>query len=160
MKMEWRLIPGYEKEYEISEVGKIRSLWSGRLRRTFLSKFGYVRIQLCRSGMTRHLDVHRLVARAFIGEAPSSLHEVAHNDGNKKNNKVSNLRWATRKENHADKKLHGTAGHAAQKLRPLEARLIRHLSESGVGSFEIARRAGVSHQHVRSIATGKSWHGI
>ncbi|AXV72811.1 hypothetical protein CJO75_01120 [Ralstonia solanacearum] len=53
--------------------------------------------------------IHRLVALTFLGPPPSRQHEVAHNDGNRANNIVTNLRWATHAENVADTFRHGTA---------------------------------------------------
>jgi hypothetical protein len=49
-----------------------------------------------------------LLALAFLGEPPSARHQVAHNDGNPRNNHLSNLRWATPSENSMDRRLHGT----------------------------------------------------
>lgn len=52
--------------------------------------------------------VHRIVALTFIGVPPFAKSEVCHNDGNRRNNHYSNLRWGTRKENVADSIRHGT----------------------------------------------------
>lgn len=67
------------------------------------SKYPTMRI----SGRTRY--VHDLVAEAFLGPKPQGL-EVCHGDNNTRNNAASNLRYATRSENHRDKRKHGTNG--------------------------------------------------
>lgn len=51
---------------------------------------------------------NRLIAETFLGPPPSPKHHCAHNDGNKLNNHITNLRWATPKENSADMDTHGT----------------------------------------------------
>lgn len=51
--------------------------------------------------------IHRLVLEAFVGECPQGM-EACHNNGDRTDNRLENLRWDTRKNNHADKRLHGT----------------------------------------------------
>jgi HNH endonuclease len=70
---------------------------------------GYWQCHLGPKGNRPIYSVHKLVLRAFVGEPPSNEYWVAHNDGNKDNNRIGNLRWSTPKENQADKHLHGTA---------------------------------------------------
>lgn len=103
---EWRDcvdFPGYE----ISSFGRVRrngtqSYAAGRMLRGFEDHYGYRKYTLTCDGRPKIKFAHTLVAEAFIGPKPSAAHQVAHWDGQKQNNHVSNLRWATAKENAAD----------------------------------------------------------
>lgn len=82
-----------------SKIGKIiRPCHSGR----------YDTITLYKDGKPFFLTVHRLICSVFRGFPPSPIHQASHIDGNRKNNSEDNLRWATPKENEADKKRHCT----------------------------------------------------
>lgn len=97
--MEWRGVPGYEKDYEVSTTGDVRSLNFNRtgivwLLRPQENTSGYFQVNLSK----RLHCVHRLVALAFIPN-PNGLPEVDHIDRNKANNNVTNLRWVTLSQN-------------------------------------------------------------
>lgn len=105
---EWRAVPGYEGQYEASNLGRVRSLTrtvkasnqfrecsgvrKGRVLSARKKRNGYLSVVLC----GREKKVHRLVAAAFFGE---SSREVNHKDGDKENNRPENLEYATRGEN-------------------------------------------------------------
>lgn len=114
-KEEWRSIAGYSG-YEVSSLGRVRSLarldaagnrMKERLLAPRLHTGGYLRVQLSSAGKSRDFFIHRLVLQAFVGPCPPNQ-EGCHNDGNRQNNEATNLRWDTRFQNMADKKLHGT----------------------------------------------------
>lgn len=111
MEEEWRDIEGFKGLYQVSNLGRVKSLgrWVDRQKyRAFLNERvltnkkhtgGYENVCLCKEGKNKYRFVHALVAEAFIPNPESKL-EVNHIDGNKTNNKVSNLEWNTRIENH------------------------------------------------------------
>ena len=110
----WVLVPGYSLEYQVSNLGRVRSWYMGGSRRRLprikipqMNKNGYLYVVLSRKKVIKAWTIHRLVLTAFT-EPHSSKIDACHNDGNKTNNHLSNLRWATRKENEADKLIHGT----------------------------------------------------
>lgn len=112
----WAPIPNWDGLYEASSLGRIRSLdritsrgarSKGRILRPGSNPKGYLIYVLCREGVRSGHSGHALVASAFLGPRPDGM-QVAHGDGMKTNNAISNLRYATRLENAADKKLHGT----------------------------------------------------
>jgi len=103
----WKDIAGYEGLYQVSNLGRVKSLKrnhgnSQNLRDRILTleiaKNGYHRTRLwIRQGVKR-FSVHRLVAQAFISN-PQQKPQVNHMDGNPRNNQASNLEWVTQSEN-------------------------------------------------------------
>lgn len=106
----WKPIPGLER-YQISESGDLVRINSGKFTRIrgVIDVDGYIRYAMTDSdGKRINKHCHYLVAIAFIGPKPSDSHEIAHNNGSRIHNHFLNLRWATRKENDLDRKLHST----------------------------------------------------
>lgn len=105
-------IPGYEQLYQISNLGRVRSLSRdlydpkrNLYLRTLPSSIitpvldgGYFRLNLYKKGKKKAFRVHRLLAMAFIPN-PECKSQINHKDGNKSNNDLSNLEWVTPKEN-------------------------------------------------------------
>jgi hypothetical protein len=122
-----------------------------------LGKRGYLTVAIDK----QTTPVHVLVAETFISN-PQGKPEIAHCDGNKLNNHVSNLRWATRKENNDDRFGHGTVlqadNHPTRKLSSLEVKTIRRLYAGG-GWFhrELAEIYGVTRECVTQVCGRKRW---
>lgn len=112
----WKPIPGYETSYEISNMGRVRSLTRTRLvnncyggisPRTDKGRIlmagdngnGYAYVSLRDNGKRVNYYVHRLVAETFIGKPEESNSVVDHLDHDRRNNAVGNLEWVTQKEN-------------------------------------------------------------
>lgn len=170
----WKAIPGYEGRYEVSSCGNIRS--QGRVV-VQITAAGVRRDRHCRerlvkqhlndrarpvvafkvNGKTTHHRVHRLVALAFLGPCPEGM-EVAHNDGNPKNNRIENLRYDTHSGNEADKVLHGTVAWGERnhnaKLTASDVHAIRRANES---QRSLSRRFGVCRKHISQIQRGERW---
>lgn len=100
MKEIWKMIEGYDT-YKISNFGNILSLSSNgewKLRKTYITKCGYVYVNLYQKGKSQNKSIHSLVAKAFVdGWFPGA--EVNHKDLNKLNNHADNLEWVTHSEN-------------------------------------------------------------
>lgn len=96
----WKDIPGYERLYEVSNLGGVRSLRFDppRLIYQLTNNCGYKQVKLSKYGKEKHFGVHRLVAMAFVDGYHDGL-EVNHKDLNKTNNVYTNLEWTTRSEN-------------------------------------------------------------
>ena len=109
----WKPIKGFEERYAISNLGRIKtierymdqskknarkSLIPERILKTRKNKLGYIHIQLFNG--KKHIDllIHRLVAAAFV-DNPFDYPCVDHLDGNKSNNKYTNLEFVTIAEN-------------------------------------------------------------
>ena len=98
----WLPVVGYEGLYEISNYGRIYSVPNnnkvgGILKDHIDKKTGYHFIILSKNNKTFNTGIHRLVAQAFIPN-PENKPTVNHIDGNKSNNNINNLEWATHKE--------------------------------------------------------------
>ena len=106
----WRDIKGYEGYYQVSNLGKVRSLdryivnKKGE-RKHFTEKYlaqvsrrDYLGVTLSKNNKSKMFSTHILVAETFIPN-PENKPEINHIDGNKQNNKVDNLEWCTRSEN-------------------------------------------------------------
>lgn len=100
MKEIWKDVKEYEGYYQVSNLGRIRSVFRyKKVLKMFHNKDnGYVYAILYKNKREKCCRVHRLVAQAFI---ENSLNKpfVNHKDGNKENNCVDNLEWCTVKEN-------------------------------------------------------------
>lgn len=111
-KEEWRPIKGYIGIYEVSNLGRVRSLdhyvvdsigreklYRGApVKAYFNAKVGYMYIDLHKNGSRKHMRLHRVVAGAFISN-PNNYSEINHIDENTKNNTVGNLEWCSREYN-------------------------------------------------------------
>jgi hypothetical protein len=95
----FKVIDSYP-DFSISQCGKIKRNGTGKILKTFIHKKGYemVNIKPDGRGAGKTLKIHRLVAAAFIPN-PLNKPQVNHKDGDKTNNDVSNLEWATPREN-------------------------------------------------------------
>lgn len=94
---EWKDIAEYESYYQVSDIGRVKRKDTGKILKNNIRN-GYEYVTLCVNGQRKKFYVHRLVAIAFIPN-PNLYEQVNHKDGNKSNNKVSNLEWCTQKEN-------------------------------------------------------------
>ncbi len=84
--------------YSINENGEVRHDESGRIKKATVNKDnGYLCVDLYKDNKRTKETIHRLVAEAFIAN-PYNKPTVDHKDGNRQNNAVSNLRWATYSE--------------------------------------------------------------
>lgn len=156
---EWRPVLGYEGLYEVSNYGRVRSLYrGGAILRPWANKDGYPLIALNRDGARKTYQLHRMVCRVFHGE-PTLLHnEAAHLNGDRADASAANLKWVSKVENHSHKRLHGThqAGekHPRAKLTEANVIAIRHASQPyGI----LAARYGVSWRTISDIKCGKRW---
>lgn len=162
MEEEWRDVPGFPG-YRVSDQGRVIGK-RGKLIRPAVGHGGYHKISAYVGGEKINASVHRMVAMAFHGPAPDGRPWVAHGDGDPTNNSPSNLRWATAKENSADRESHGRTFRARGALcgtaKVSEAEALDIKSEYGAGVITqsmLGEVFGLTHQAVWSIVNGKNW---
>ncbi len=165
---EWRAIKGYGDRYEVSSLGRVRSLhrtvlrnghpltMPGRIMKISPHiKTGYNLVRLSIDGKASRLcRVNRLVCTAFEGE-PLPGQQAAHGNGIRTDDCASNLCWKTRLENEADKLIHGTrpfgvAVHNAT-LTEVQVNQIRALRRGGWTYMQIARHLKIKFEAVRGV---------
>lgn len=173
---EWRAVVGFEGEYEVSNLGSVRSLsrdvpclsrWgtprtfrlTGRILSTWLAA-GYPSVVLRKSDKRQ---VHRLVMAAFVGEA-NGLH-VNHLDGDKTNNALPNLEYVTPKENTAhamatglmprDGEKNPAARNTAEQIRAAHAMVV-----NGASYSQASAATGATVPGIVAACLGKKWKSL
>ena len=104
---EWRDIPGFESIYQVSNLGRVKSLdridplnhfRKGHIKNLSYDADGYLMAGFSKNGVKSSPKVHKLVAITFIGPRPEGL-VIDHIDNNKTNNRIDNLRYVSQREN-------------------------------------------------------------
>ncbi|EYT61551.1 NUMOD4 motif-containing HNH endonuclease [Microbacterium sp. UCD-TDU] len=99
---QWRPVLGYDL-YEVSDLGRVRSKrGSRRILKQQPTRDGYMVLNLSQKGAVTKRRVHHLVLEAFVGVRADGQ-EACHGDGERSNNRLSNLRWDTHLANMADR---------------------------------------------------------
>ncbi|WP_277019001.1 MULTISPECIES: NUMOD4 domain-containing protein [Paracoccus] len=176
---EWRDVPGWEGEYQVSTEGDVRSLdrrapvvnrfgnienrlHKGKQLKLTVGKNGYAMVSFTRPGGERKsATVHSIVAEAFLGPKPKGT-EVCHDNGVRSDNRVLNLRYGSRSSNAMDRHLHGTMNqakgevHYFSKLSEKDVRWIRE-NAPRMTRRAMAEVLGVSHSTVSNVVNGVQW---
>lgn len=180
----WLPIAGYEGIYEVSNLGRVRSIdrksfrkasnksfdgyWtniSGRLFKPVINNAGYFCVVLCYQRATKIALIHRLVATAFV-QNESKLPQVNHLDGKKLNNTPDNLEWCTASYNlkHAYKnglkipqygETSGVARFTEQDILD-----IRELLRHGYTQRRVAAMYDTGHSTIRQIGSRETWRHV
>lgn len=173
----WKAVPGFEGLYEVSDMGRVRTVertvtgfWGrGRGLKTRLvrqhemrayvntARGGYRYVNLHKDGLQHMRRVAVLVAAAFLGPRPEGR-QVCHCDGNPANDVLANLRYGTPKENSADKLLHGTQTRGEQHVsaRLTHADVVR-IKTGREAADVLAAEFGVHPGHINNIRRGVRW---
>ena len=177
----WKDIEGYKGLYQVSNLGRVRSLdrrvirpdgsimsFRGRMLKQGLTPKFYLKVYPSKRSKKESLQVHRLVALSFIPN-PENKSDVNHIDGNKQNNNVKNLEWATALENqlHAYKNglkhaKHGESN-GMHKLKEPQVLWIRehYIPRSReFGQRALGGKFGIDKSIIRDITNRKTWKHI
>lgn len=162
----WLPISGYP-EYSVSSQGRVRrdvaarGTSAGKILKPYIQPNGYLKVTLSVGSVRCKRYVHRLVLEAFCGSPPFGKTDCAHGNGDRSDNRLLNLRWATRSENVADTERHGTKakgernGHAI--LTEGDVRRMRKLRADGCTQDYLAQAFGVHRWTVADACSGKNW---
>ena len=159
---EWRDVVGYEGLYQVSSMGRVKSLErkdclgrtvKERILKSRTNRYGYMEVNLCADGKRKMLKVHRLVCQAFH-DNPDNKPEVNHVNEDKTDNRACNLEWSTRRENNN----HGTRNVRACKA--LSKPVGQYTSDGELvkiwpSVIEVQRQTGFSQGHICKAANGK-----
>lgn len=166
----WKDIEGYEGIYQVSNMGRVRSLprkvWNytkpGRILKPGSKENGYLQVCLSNgSKCEKHAYVHRLVSAAFIPN-PYNLPEVNHKNYDKTDNRVENLEWCTSRYNKAHFRKSPYAKNAdKKKARTLVNKSIQYILtykdevcriyDLGYSIKEVASMVGIGREMARDI---------
>lgn len=174
----WKDIKYYEHYYQVSSLGKLRSLdrvdcngnhRKGKPLKLFCDKDGYLIASLSKAGVAKHYKVHRIVAEAFIPN-PNKLPQINHKDENKQNNRVDNLEWCTAQHNinyggrnmKVSKALSGENAHTCKLTEAdvLEIRARYKQRDKYNNANILAKEYGISHHQILRIAKYERWKQI
>lgn len=174
----WKAVPGFEGIYEVSNLGRVRSLdrivdvvgrWGTLERRRYKGRIikprvgathNYLMVLLCVNGKKTGRTVHSLVLEAFVGPCPPGQ-EGRHRNCQSCDNRLSNLCYGTRRENRDDSRKEGTLALgeriAQHKLAEADIPAIR----SAPGRHEdIAAVYGVSRTQISRIKRRENWRHV
>lgn len=174
----WKDIKGYEGIYQVSNLGKVRSVhriikYNGKgkgggihtypsiVLKQCLNTVGYYQVSLSVNNSRKRHTVHRLVAAAFCVH-PSGKNYVNHIDGNYLNNKAENLEWLSSAENvrHAIvngfHEVYGEDSHRA-KFSNEQTRIIREIKNKGVSTKDLTTLLGVHKSCINRIYNGETY---
>ena len=165
---EWKDVPGFDGRYQVSDLGRVRSvdrpvrctscrgeevrIARGRVLRPCSVPTGHLRVPLGRGALR---SVHALVAEAFIGPRPPGC-DVAHLDGNPRNNVPSNLGYATRTENNRHVALHGRRHFTVEQIQYMR-RLAGERGATTELRAALAAEFGTNKRHIAKILRGESY---
>lgn len=176
---EWRDIPDFEGYYQVSNLGRVRTLrtsglaYVGRILRPATKKRGlpYIQVHLYRGSKKsgKVMTVHILVARAFLGPRPQGL-EINHIDNDPANCRASNLEYVTHQQNIAHAARQGRMNQPYRPRPELQsengptARLtnqdvinIRKAILDGISGAALAKHYNVTDMTISQIKRGKNW---
>ncbi len=164
-------IKGYEGLYQVSNLGRVKSLrrWNAgeRILKSIKNKNGYYRVHLLKNGNSKNFYIHRLVVGAFL-ENKENKPCTNHKNGIKADNRAENLEHCTIGENNKHAFRTGIrknpVGENASnaKLNEKQVRVIKHLKniKPKMSQCAIAKIFGVHYSMIGLIYRGKRWKHI
>lgn len=159
---DWKPVVGYEGRYEVSSMGRVRSLRSGIVMRQQTEAKGHRSLFIGQTGKDRkHVFTHILVAAAFIGARPEG-HVINHRNGCPSDNRPSNLEYCTQQQNakHAHRiGLQSNKGmkHSQARLTDTNIECIRLWAEDGYTLSSISKVYSLPSGYASRIVQRKAW---
>ena len=164
MNETWKDVMGYEGLYQVSDLGRVRSLKFGKVRilKPGFNSSKYLLVALYLNGKTRNISVHRLVAEAFIPN-PLNLPQVNHKDEDKTNNAADNLEWCTAEYNtnygtcqaRRSAKLKGKFVNGPCSKAVLQYDKVGNFVREWPSAIEVQRQTGFAYGNISRCCLGK-----
>lgn len=151
-------IQGYPN-YEVSNYGKVYNKKTGsEIKTNYCEPTGYYNLSLCNNGLRKTHMIHRIVLMTFI-ENKQNKEQVNHINGDKSDNRLDNLEWATRSENqkHAIRLGLRSAAGVKNSQAKLNDIIALEIFNSNLKGRMIARQYNISVSTVSQIKNGKIW---
>jgi hypothetical protein len=168
---EWRSIPEFDG-YQVSSLGRVKStdrfcgdrpgVTKGKILKPFRNKRGYLEVNLYKNSKSTAKIIHRLAAKAFISN-DFNKPQVNHIDGNKLNNKISNLEWMSNSENQLHAYSLGLQPSRAgennikAKITNKNVTELKVLYNSGKTIIDISKMMNINVSIIRNIIYGRTW---
>ena len=159
----WKPVIGYEGLYEVSDMGRVRSLprfgTKGGILKPAPNGTGYLCVGLCKNGEQETCKVHILVMQAFIGECPDGC-EVDHYDWNPRNNRLDNLSYQLKGVNRARRSPEWLQN-VSEATRKANSKPVNQYTLDGeyvktwTSTMEAARELGFSRGNISECCSGK-----
>lgn len=166
MSEEWRDVEGYEGIYQVSNLGRVRSLdrkihnyiKPGKILTPRNNGHSYFEVSLHRVGhKDKHVYIHRIVAAAFIPN-PDNLPEVNHIDFDKSNNAVSNLEWVSSKENKAHfRKSHRANIAEEHRKQKLTSKVLQRVKDNKDEIINLYRKGATINEISKTLSLGRDF---
>ena len=158
MTEEWADIEGYEGLYQVSSLGRVKSLSNDKKRKekilkAFNNRKGYLKVMLSKNSKRKKYLIHRLVAQAFI-DNPDNLPCINHKDENKENNCVDNLEWCTVRYN-INYGLHNFKSASNRSIPIIQLTLNNEFIRCYRSSMDAEGRTGFCQGGINSCCRGK-----
>lgn len=175
----WKDVVGYEGLYQISNLGRVKSLArkidhvkyiedrGDVIMTPFLNKNGYFTVMLHKNRKKKQHRIHQMVARAFIPN-PLGKEMINHIDCNTQNNRVENLEWCTNSENQLHAMANGLktdfgVNHPNSKLTEENVRFIREhykFRDKVYNTRTLAEMFNVSYGVISDVVLGKTYTSV
>lgn len=170
MTERWLPVVGFEGLYEVSDLGRVRSVarevanrWGTRTPRrqrvlaAIVDCDGYIKVNLNRDGASRQRPVHQLVLEAFVGPRPAGA-QTLHANAVRNDNRAPNLSWGSASDNCADRDRHGNGPQGERNPRAkLTEEQVRAIRVEPGSHASLARQYGVKPETIRRIRDGRQW---
>lgn len=160
MNEEWTVIEEFPN-YEISDLGRVRNIFTKRPRKVRIDRDGYHVLTLCKDGKYYYRSIHKMVCQNFNGPQPTPNHQALHKDDDKDNNVPGNLYWGLHQSNMNDMIINGKSAagerHAEGRLDWTRVREIRNKASHGQKQSDLAREYNVTEQLISQIIRNKIW---
>lgn len=169
----WRVIKGYEGYYEVSNLGRVKSVervviqknrWGKEMARhlkerileQYEDKDGYLQVDLHKNGIKEHKSIHKLVATAFIPN-PHNYSDVHHIDHDQTNNRVENLVWLSKQEHYKEHLcdwVQNLKDHNSKRIDQID-KITGEVQRQWDRAMDAVRECGYSSGNISSCAKGK-----